>query len=110
MPTDITQGSGAKKGVRDRMGDGISVGVPQKTWIIRNLDTSENERTCLVEAVRVVSEADPHRAHLYRPFLPPPRAYDPPQARIAKQALCPPNPKELERATSTGRSTTPCRP
>ncbi len=63
MPTDVTQSRRAKKGVRDRMGDGISVGMPTKARMIRNPDTSEYEGTCLVEAVRVVSEADPHRAH-----------------------------------------------
>ncbi len=112
MPTDVTQSRGAKKGVRDRMGDGIPVGVPQKTWVIRNPDTSENGRTCLVEAVRVVPEADPHRAHRIRPPFSPMElfqwSYSPPQARMAKQALCPPNPKELESATFTERSTTPC--
>ena len=51
MPTDVAQSRGAQKGVYDRMRDGIPVGVPQKTRVIRYLDTSENERTCLVEAV-----------------------------------------------------------
>ncbi len=92
MPTDVAQSRGPEKGIRDRVGDGISVGVPQKTGVIRNPDTAENERTCLVEAMRVVSEADPQ---------------SPLQARMAKHALCPPNPKELESATVTGRSTTP---
>ncbi len=55
MATDITQSRCAKKGVRNRVGDGIPVGVPQKTWMIRNPDTSQNEGTCLVEAVRVVA-------------------------------------------------------
>ena len=71
MPTDVTQSRGAKKGVRDRMGDGIPVGVPQKTGVIRNPDPSENERTCLVEAVRVVSKTDPHRAELQNSSLHP---------------------------------------
>ena len=114
MPTDVTQSRGAEKCVGDRMGDGISVGMPKKARVIRNSDTSENERTCLVEAVRVVPETDPHRAHRIRPSVDPMElsqwGYSPPQARIAKQALCPPNPKELESATPTGRSTTPSRP
>ena len=71
MPTDVTQSRGAKKGVRDRVGDGISVGMSTKARMIRNPDTSQDEGTCLVEAVRVVPEADPHRAHRIRPSVDP---------------------------------------
>ena len=112
MPPDVTQGRGAQQGVRDRVRDGISVGVPSKSGVIRNPDTTKHKGTCPVEAVRVVSEANPHRAHRNRPPFSPLKlsqwSYCPPQARMAKQALCPPNPKELESATFTGRSTTPC--
>ena len=92
MATDVTQGRRAEKSIDYRVDHGIPIGMPTKTRMVRNSHAAKYQWARFVEAVRVVPEDDPQA---------------PAQARIAKQALCPPNPKELERATSTGRSTTP---